>query len=137
VLQASLLFFQGHLRLQHSKTEYLNLRACMLLPVTCRFTEGTSINLSLLMLGSVVSKLADGRRSDQFIPYRNSKLTRLLQVCASTNLQSSILAPRDLKEKCVLALACSFKLSNCSPSLAWWGGSGQISSNSKPSCPGL
>lgn len=46
----------------------------------CRFTEGTSINLSLLMLGSVVSKLSDGRRSDQFIPYRNSKLTRLLQV---------------------------------------------------------
>jgi hypothetical protein len=52
--------------------------------LTCRFLEGTSINVSLLMLGSVVAKLAtlgaEGRRSDQFIPYRNSKLTRLLQV---------------------------------------------------------
>ena len=43
-----------------------------------RLKEATKINLSLSALGNVISALVDGR--SQHIPYRDSKLTRLLQV---------------------------------------------------------
>ncbi|KAG7033573.1 Kinesin-like protein KIN-7K, chloroplastic [Cucurbita argyrosperma subsp. argyrosperma] len=42
-----------------------------------RRKEGSYINKSLLTLGTVISKLTDGRTNH--IPYRDSKLTRLLQ----------------------------------------------------------
>ncbi|KAL6138204.1 hypothetical protein ACLB2K_063489 [Fragaria x ananassa] len=42
-----------------------------------RRKEGSYINKSLLTLGTVISKLTDGRATH--IPYRDSKLTRLLQ----------------------------------------------------------
>ncbi|KAF3781235.1 Kinesin-related protein 11 [Nymphaea thermarum] len=42
-----------------------------------RRKEGSYINKSLLTLGTVIAKLTDGRASH--IPYRDSKLTRLLQ----------------------------------------------------------
>uniref|UniRef100_A0A8W7PUM2 Kinesin-like protein n=1 Tax=Anopheles coluzzii TaxID=1518534 RepID=A0A8W7PUM2_ANOCL len=42
-----------------------------------RLTEATKINLSLSVLGNVISALVDGKSTH--IPYRNSKLTRLLQ----------------------------------------------------------
>ena len=42
-------------------------------------TEGSYINKSLLTLGTVIAKLSDG--SAVHIPFRDSKLTRLLQVC--------------------------------------------------------
>ena len=38
--------------------------------------EGIKINLSLTALGNVISSLVDGK--SQHIPYRDSKLTRLL-----------------------------------------------------------
>ena len=43
-----------------------------------RLKEATKINLSLSALGNVISSLVDGKSSH--IPYRDSKLTRLLQV---------------------------------------------------------
>ena len=43
-----------------------------------RLKEATKINLSLSALGNVISTLVDGRSGH--IPYRDSKLTRLLQV---------------------------------------------------------
>lgn len=46
-----------------------------------RLKEATKINLSLSALGNVISALVDGK--SKHIPYRDSKLTRLLQV--STN----------------------------------------------------
>lgn len=42
-----------------------------------RFKEATKINLSLSALGNVISALVDGKSCH--VPYRDSKLTRLLQ----------------------------------------------------------
>ena len=42
-----------------------------------RLREASKINWSLSTLGNVISSLADGKASH--VPYRNSKLTRLLQ----------------------------------------------------------
>ena len=44
-----------------------------------RLKEATKINLSLSALGNVISALVDGKSTH--IPYRDSKLTRLLQGC--------------------------------------------------------
>ena len=44
-----------------------------------RLKEGGNINKSLMMLGQVIQKLSSGDKN-QFINYRDSKLTRLLQV---------------------------------------------------------
>ena len=43
-----------------------------------RLKEATKINLSLSALGNVISALVDGKSAH--VPYRDSKLTRLLQV---------------------------------------------------------
>lgn len=43
-----------------------------------RFKEATKINLSLSALGNVISALVDGKGAS-YVPYRDSKLTRLLQ----------------------------------------------------------
>lgn len=42
-----------------------------------RFKEATKINLSLSALGNVISALVDGKSAH--VPYRDSKLTRILQ----------------------------------------------------------
>ena len=46
-----------------------------------RLKEATKINLSLSALGNVISALVDGK--SKHIPYRDSKLTRLLQASCS------------------------------------------------------
>ncbi|EFX02504.1 kinesin family protein [Grosmannia clavigera kw1407] len=64
-----------------------------------RRTEGSHINKSLLTLGTVISKLSehkdkDGKQADKdgkHLPYRDSKLTRLLQGALSGNSLVSIL----------------------------------------------
>ncbi|EPB81184.1 hypothetical protein HMPREF1544_12106 [Mucor circinelloides 1006PhL] len=58
-----------------------------------RAKEGISINSGLLALGNVISALGDeSRRQQQHIPYRNSKLTRLLQDSLGGNSQTLMLA---------------------------------------------
>ncbi|CAI9271666.1 unnamed protein product [Lactuca saligna] len=54
-----------------------------------RRKEGAYINKSLLTLGTVISKLSDGRAAH--IPYRDSKLTRLLQSSLSGHGRVSLI----------------------------------------------
>ncbi|KAL7086204.1 hypothetical protein ACP275_14G324500 [Erythranthe tilingii] len=54
-----------------------------------RRTEGSYINKSLLTLGTVISKLTDGKSTH--IPYRDSKLTRLLQSSLSGHGRVSLI----------------------------------------------
>jgi len=55
-----------------------------------RFKEATKINLSLSALGNVISALVDGRT--QHVPYRDSKLTRLLQSSLGGNTKTVMCA---------------------------------------------
>ncbi|NWS68347.1 KI18A protein, partial [Crotophaga sulcirostris] len=57
-----------------------------------RFIEGTNINRSLLALGSVINALADPKSKKQHIPYRNSKLTRLLKDSLGGNCRTIMIA---------------------------------------------
>lgn len=52
-----------------------------------RLTEGANINKSLLALGSCINALCD-RRGRAHIPYRNSKLTRLLKFSLGGNCKT-------------------------------------------------
>ncbi|TNN33694.1 Kinesin-like protein KIF3B [Liparis tanakae] len=55
-----------------------------------RLKEATKINLSLSALGNVISSLVDGRSSH--VPYRDSKLTRLLQDSLGGNARTVMVA---------------------------------------------
>ncbi|NXQ91887.1 KI18A protein, partial [Nyctibius grandis] len=57
-----------------------------------RFIEGTNINCSLLALGNVINALADPKTKRQHIPYRNSKLTRLLKDSLGGNCRTIMIA---------------------------------------------
>merc|ERR1719150_1134546 len=54
-----------------------------------RFREGANINKSLLALGNCINALADGSK---YIPYRNSKLTRLLKDSIGGNCRTVMIA---------------------------------------------
>ncbi|KAK3242265.1 hypothetical protein CYMTET_48037 [Cymbomonas tetramitiformis] len=56
-----------------------------------RAVESAQINLSLLALGNVISSLSEGNGRD-FVPYRNSKLTRILQPSLGGNARTTIVA---------------------------------------------
>uniref|UniRef100_A0A1B6FS76 Kinesin-like protein n=1 Tax=Cuerna arida TaxID=1464854 RepID=A0A1B6FS76_9HEMI len=57
--------------------------------VGARFKEGSNINKSLLALGNCINNLADGLRH---IPYRDSKLTRLLKDSLGGNCHTVMIA---------------------------------------------
>ena len=54
--------------------------------------EGININLGLLELGNVISALAIEKKEPQFITFRNSKLTRLLQGSLGGNSNTYMIA---------------------------------------------
>ncbi|KAI9299028.1 kinesin-domain-containing protein [Neoconidiobolus thromboides FSU 785] len=52
-------------------------------------TEGSNINKSLLALGNCINALA--KKENKYIPYRNSKLTRLLKSSLSGNCKTAMI----------------------------------------------
>lgn len=63
-----------------------------------RLKEASKINLSLSTLGNVISALVDGRSTH--IPYRNSKLTRLLQDSLGGNSKTVMVSHSCLDYEC-------------------------------------
>lgn len=57
-----------------------------------RLKEGISINKGLLCLGNVISALGDESKKGTFVPYRDSKLTRLLQDSLGGNSHTLMIA---------------------------------------------
>ncbi|KAJ8923592.1 hypothetical protein NQ315_010171 [Exocentrus adspersus] len=83
-----------------------------------RLREASNINLSLSVLGNVISALVDGKSTH--IPYRNSKLTRLLQDSLGGNSKTAMIAmvsPADVdyeESMCTLRYAARVKyIKNC------------------------
>ncbi|KAF9603153.1 hypothetical protein IFM89_034163 [Coptis chinensis] len=64
-------------------------RASQALSAGTRLKEGSHINRSLLTLGTVVRKLSKGR--NVHVPYRDSKLTRILQSSLGGNARTAII----------------------------------------------
>jgi kinesin family protein 4/21/27 len=54
--------------------------------------EGININKSLLSLGNVITALTDDTKKLGHIPYRDSKLTRILQDSLGGNSRTSMIA---------------------------------------------
>ncbi|XP_054858648.1 kinesin-like protein KIF7 isoform X2 [Eublepharis macularius] len=57
-----------------------------------RLKESIQINSSLLALGNVISALGDPRRKGSHIPYRDSKITRILKDSLGGNAQTVMIA---------------------------------------------
>lgn len=80
----------------HSKFHFVDLAGSERLKRTNaigdRAKEGISINSGLLALGNVISALGDEKKKQSHVPYRNSKLTRLLQDSLGGNSQTLMLA---------------------------------------------
>uniref|UniRef100_A0AAY4BUK9 Kinesin-like protein n=1 Tax=Denticeps clupeoides TaxID=299321 RepID=A0AAY4BUK9_9TELE len=57
-----------------------------------RFREGANINRSLLALGNVINTLADPKSKKAHVPYRDSKLTRLLKDSLGGNCRTVMIA---------------------------------------------
>ncbi|KAJ3059356.1 hypothetical protein HK102_010039, partial [Quaeritorhiza haematococci] len=64
-----------------------------------RRKEGSYINKSLLTLGNVISKLTDDKGGH--IPYRDSKLTRILQSSLSGNAKISVICTVSPSSNCM------------------------------------
>ncbi|RUP42749.1 hypothetical protein BC936DRAFT_138140, partial [Jimgerdemannia flammicorona] len=86
----------GELRRTTSKFHFVDLAGSERLKRTGasgdRAKEGISINAGLLALGNVISALGDETRKATHVPYRDSKLTRLLQDSLGGNSQTLMLA---------------------------------------------
>ncbi|OMJ86349.1 hypothetical protein SteCoe_12136 [Stentor coeruleus] len=57
-----------------------------------RMVEGANINRSLLALGNCINILSDCNKRGKFIPYRDSKLTRILKESLGGNTQTIMIA---------------------------------------------
>jgi len=57
-----------------------------------RLVEGANINRSLLALGNCINALGEGYREGKYVPYRDSKLTRLLKVIKCRDFDSEFMS---------------------------------------------
>ena len=77
-----------------SKLSFIDLagseRVCMQQNMSLRITEGSNINKSLLALGKVINKLSE-KKAGIYIPYRDSKLTRLLKDSLGGNTRTVLI----------------------------------------------
>lgn len=76
-----------------------------------RLKEATKINLSLSTLGNVISALVDGKSTH--VPYRNSKLTRLLQDSLGGNSKTMMVKPQTCHVREETLQIQSFSLTRC------------------------
>jgi len=69
-------------------------RACTTGNVGLRMKEGASINKSLLALSNCINVLYENCKNNQknFVPYRDSKLTRLLKDSLGGNCRTVMIA---------------------------------------------
>jgi Kinesin motor domain len=68
--------------------------------------EATKINLSLSALGNVISALVDGKT--KHVPYRDSKLTRLLQDSLGGNTKTLASFKIKIDKKIILIIKIFF-----------------------------
>lgn len=87
---------EGDLETLTSKFHFVDLAGSERLKRTgatgARAREGISINCGLLALGNVISALGDKTKKASHVPYRDSKLTRLLQDSLGGNSQTVMIA---------------------------------------------
>jgi hypothetical protein len=74
-----------------------------------RLKEGIEINKGLLVLGNVISALGDAKKKGQHVPYRDSKLTRMLQ-CVILHVALLACVCHVLR---VFSVVCLVLLSSC------------------------
>ena len=87
----------GHIESKRSKLHFVDLagseRQKRTMAQGKRLKEGIDINKGLLVLGNVISALGDQKKSGKlFVPYRDSKLTRLLKGSLGGNHKTLMIA---------------------------------------------
>jgi hypothetical protein len=94
VVESSMIGIDGEPHLKMGKLHLVDLAGSERSSKTgasgARALEGIKINLSLTSLGNVISSLVDGK--SQHIPYRDSKLTRMLQDSLGGNAKTVMVA---------------------------------------------
>ena len=91
-------------------------RASQTLSAGTRLKEGCHINRSLLTLGTVVRKLSKGRNGH--IPYRDSKLTRILQCSLGGNARTAIICTISPARSHVEQSRNTLSFANCAKEVA-------------------
>ena len=64
-----------------------------------RMKEGININMGLLALGNVISALGDEENKNGHVPYRSSKLTRMLQNSLGGNSKTLMVKNKQRKKE--------------------------------------
>ncbi|KAJ1402970.1 P-loop containing nucleoside triphosphate hydrolase [Sesbania bispinosa] len=92
-VESSLRESSGHVKSYIASLNFVDLAGSERISQTntsgARLKEGSHINRSLLTLASVIRKLSGGKRGH--IPYRDSKLTRILQSSIGGNARTAII----------------------------------------------